>query len=241
MHASSAADIIPARLPGDWDAAIGVELEQPYMRQLARFLEAETAAGATVYPAPADRFRAFELTPLDRVRVVILGQDPYHGPGQAHGLSFSVAQDVRVPPSLANIFRELERDIGCPPPVHGDLSCWARQGVLLLNTALSVEAEKPGSHRGQGWERFTDAAIGAVVARGRPVVFLLWGKHALEKAALIDGGGAQLVLTAPHPSPLSAYRGFLGCEHFSRANAHLAAHGLPPIDWCAASLTAVRA
>lgn len=214
--------------PG-WRAALGDELGAP-LTALERWLDAEQAAGRTVFPPAADRFRALDLTPLDRVRVVILGQDPYHGPGQAHGLSFSVRPGVRVPPSLTNIYKELESDLGIARARHGFLEHWARQGVLLLNTVLSVGEGRAASHRGRGWERLTDAAIRAVDARNQPVVFLLWGAHAQAKAGLIDAT-RHLVLAAPHPSPLSARTGFFGSRPFSRANAFLETQGRGTIDW----------
>jgi uracil-DNA glycosylase len=180
------------------------------------------------------RLRALELTPLDEVKVVILGQDPYHGPGQAHGLCFSVQPGVRTPPSLVNIYKELESDLGIKPARHGFLEHWARQGVLLLNSVLTVEMGRAASHQGKGWERFTDAVIAKVNARAEPVVFMLWGAYAQKKAAFVDSidkGGRHLVLKAAHPSPLSAHNGFLGCRHFSKANAFLEQHGMKPIDW----------
>lgn len=203
------------------------------MRTLCGFLKAEEVAGKTIYPPVGTRLAALELTPLPSVKVVILGQDPYHGPGQAHGLAFSVPHGQRVPPSLANIFKEQQADLGLPRPAHGHLEDWARQGVLLLNTVLTVEAGQAASHQGRGWELFTDAAIRAVAERCAPCIYLLWGSHARAKAPLIRAasGGAHLILEAPHPSPLSAHRGFLGCGHFSRANAFLEEHGSPPIDW----------
>jgi uracil-DNA glycosylase len=219
---------------GGWRDVLGAEFEQPYMAALDAFLESESAAGKQVFPAPANRFRALDLTPPDAVRVVILGQDPYHGAGQAHGLCFSVQPDVRTPPSLANIYKEIEADLGLARPRHGFLEHWARQGVLLLNTVLTVEMGQAASHRGKGWERFTDAVIAAVDAGPKPVVFMLWGNHAQKKAALIHDvmhGGRHLVLTAAHPSPLSAYNGFFGSRHFSRANAFLEAQGRGTIDW----------
>ncbi len=203
------------------------------MRTLCGFLKAEEVAGKTIYPPVGTRLAALDLTPLPSVKVVILGQDPYHGPGQAHGLAFSVPHGQRVPPSLANIFKEQQADLGLPRPAHGHLEDWARQGVLLLNTVLTVEAGQAASHQGRGWELFTDAAIRAVAERCAPCIYLLWGSHARAKAPLIRAasGGAHLILEAPHPSPLSAHRGFLGCGHFSRANAFLEEHGSPPIDW----------
>jgi uracil-DNA glycosylase len=203
------------------------------MRLLSDFLDAEERSGKTIYPPREQWLAALELTPLDQVRIVILGQDPYHGPGQAHGLAFSVQRGVKVPPSLVNIYKELESDLGLPRPTHGNLTHWAQQGVLLLNNALTVEAGKAGSHQKRGWEHFTDAVIAAVAAQDKPVVFMLWGSHAPKKAARIPalGTGRHLVLQAPHPSPLSAYTGFFGCRHFSQANAFLEAHGRGSVDW----------
>lgn len=214
--------------------ALAGEFAAPYMADLKRFLLERKAAGARIFPPGSHWFRALDLTPPDKVRVVILGQDPYHGPGQAHGLCFSVRHGVPVPPSLVNIYKELQRDLGIAPPRHGFLESWARQGVLLLNAVLTVEMGDAGSHQGKGWERFTDAVIARVNALEHPVVFLLWGSHAQKKAAGVDSvdrGGRHLVLKAPHPSPLSAHRGFLGCGHFSQANAFLEGQGLEPIDW----------
>jgi uracil-DNA glycosylase len=222
------------RIDPSWDAALADALACPSMAALQAYLDDEAAAGKQVFPAADDRFRALELTPLPDVRVVILGQDPYHGPGQAHGLSFSVRPGVRPPPSLVNIYKELHADLGIAPARHGFLEHWARQGVLLLNTVMSVEAGRAGSHRERGWERFTDAVIRAVAAKPEPVVFLLWGAHAQKKAAFVrtvDRGGAHLVLSAPHPSPLSAYKGWFGSRPFSQANAFLVEHGRRPIDW----------
>lgn len=203
------------------------------MRRLSVFLRAEKAAGKVIYPAGRDMFRALDLTPLDAVRVVILGQDPYHGPGQAHGLAFSVRPGVRIPPSLQNIFKELRDDLGIAPSRHGLLDHWARQGVLLLNSVLSVEAGQAASHQGRGWEGFTDAIVTLVARQQQPTVFLLWGAHAQRKAAHVEqaGGGRHLLLRAAHPSPLSAHNGFFGCRHFSRTNAFLEQHGRGPIDW----------
>ena len=220
------------RIDPSWEAPLAGALAG--LPALHAFLDGEAAAGKTFHPPAEDRFRALELTPLDRVRVVILGQDPYHGPGQAHGLSFSVRPGVKVPPSLVNIYKELQADLGIAPVRHGFLEHWARQGVLLLNTVMSVEGGKAASHRGRGWEAFTDAVIRAVAAQPEPVVFLLWGAHAQAKAAFVrtvEQGGAHLVLSAPHPSPLSAYKGWFGSRPFSRANAFLAAHGAAPVDW----------
>jgi uracil-DNA glycosylase len=224
---------IPSALSESWRAALGPVLLTPEMRALERTLAAEAAAGKTIYPPPALRFAAFERTPLPRVRAVILGQDPYHGPDQAHGLAFSVPPGARVPPSLRNIYRELEADLGLPRPDHGNLACWADQGVLLLNTALTVEAGRAGSHHNRGWEALTDAAITAVAALQTPVAFLLWGAHAQKTAARVPRlqEGPHLLLRAPHPSPLSARTGFFGCQHFSQTNAFLSANGRGTIDW----------
>ncbi|GGX77571.1 uracil-DNA glycosylase [Litchfieldella qijiaojingensis] len=217
-------------LPESWDRYLGAEFKASYMQQLRDFLAREKAARKVIYPHSSNWFRAFELTPLDQVRVVILGQDPYHGPNQAHGLCFSVRPGVPAPPSLQNIYKELAQDVGVKPVNHGFLECWARQGVLLLNTSLTVEQGNAGSHRGQGWETFTDRAISTVSEHGLPTVFLLWGSHARQKKALVDTR-RHLVLESPHPSPLSAHRGFFGNRHFSRANAFLAEHGRGTIDW----------
>ncbi|OCW55873.1 uracil-DNA glycosylase [Hoeflea olei] len=218
------------RLDGSWTAALSDAVASPSMAALQAFLASEIAAGKEIFPAEANYFAALELTPLDKVKVVILGQDPYHGEGQAHGLSFSVRPGTRVPPSLKNIYKEIEADLGIAPPRHGCLETWARQGVLLLNSVLSVERGLAGSHQGRGWEPFTDAVIESVNALDHPVVFLLWGSHAQKKAGFVDRG-RHLVLEASHPSPLSAHRGFLGCRHFSKANAFLEKNGLTPIDW----------
>lgn len=214
-----------------WAEALRDELPAAYVAELQAFLAAEAAAGKRVYPPAADRFRALELTPLPQVRVVILGQDPYHRAGQAHGLSFSVPPGVRRPPSLTNIYKELHADLGIVPAPHGFLESWARQGVLLLNTVLTVEEGRAGSHRGRGWERFTDAVVRSVAERDAPSVFMLWGAHAQAKAGFVEGVRRHLVLTAPHPSPLSAYTGWFGSGHFSKANAFLESHGRGTIDW----------
>lgn len=222
------------KLPPAWLACIGGEFEQPYMAGLKAFLDAERAGGKTIYPAQGEWFAALDATPLDEVRVVLLGQDPYHGPGQAHGLSFSVRPGVRPPPSLKNIYREMEQDLAITPPLHGHLGHWARQGVLLLNDCLTVEAGRAGSHRGRGWEDFTDAVVAAAAADAAPKVFLLWGAPAQRKATRIAALGSDtphLVLRAPHPSPLSAYRGFFGSRPFSKANSFLAENGRGTIDW----------
>ncbi|GAA0658194.1 uracil-DNA glycosylase [Sphingomonas insulae] len=223
---------MPPRIDPIWTAPLADALAD--LPALDAFLEAEAAAGKAVYPPVEDRFRALALTPLPDVRVVILGQDPYHGPGQAHGLSFSVRPGVKVPPSLANIYKELHADLGIAPARHGFLEHWARQGVLLLNTVMTVEGGRAASHRGRGWEALTDAVIRAVAAKPGPVVFLLWGTHAQAKAGFvrtIAQGGEHLVLSAPHPSPLSAYKGWFGSRPFSQANAFLERHGAAPIDW----------
>lgn len=219
-----------APLPDDWARYLGAEFEAPYMHALRDFLAAEKASRKVIYPHSSHWFRAFELTPLSEVRVVILGQDPYHGPDQAHGLCFSVRPGVPTPPSLTNIYKELATDQGCTPVGHGFLESWARQGVLLLNSVLTVEQGNAGSHRGRGWETFTDRAIAAINEHCEGVAFLLWGSYAQKKAAFVDRD-RHLVLHAPHPSPLSAHRGFFGQGHFSRANDFLAARGRGAIDW----------
>lgn len=222
-----------AAIPESWRPALGPVLQSPPLKALGSFLRSEEASGKAIYPPRGTRLAALELTPLDSVRVVILGQDPYHGAGQAHGLAFSVQPGVRVPPSLVNIYKELQSDLGIPPARHGHLDAWARQGVLLLNNALTVEQGQPGSHQNRGWELLTDAAVAAVAAKSEPCVFLLWGSHAQKKAARVPGlmNGPHLVLKAPHPSPLSAHSGFFGCRHFSKANAFLTEHGRGKVDW----------
>ena len=220
-------------IPPSWQGVLAPVLATPEAQRLGGFLRAEEAAGKTIHPPQGTRLAALDLTPLDAVKVVILGQDPYHGAGQAHGLSFSVQDGVRVPPSLVNIYKELESDLGLPRSASGNLSNWARQGVLLLNAALSVEDARPASHQGKGWEEITDAVIAAVAAKLEPCVFMLWGNHARKKAASVPGlmNSHHLVLTAPHPSPLSAHAGFLGCRHFSQANAFLEKAGRSAVDW----------
>ena len=221
-------------LPESWRAALEPVLATPRLRALGGFLSAEEAAGKTIYPPRGLRLAALERTPLEAVKVVILGQDPYHGPGQAHGLSFSVPQGVAIPPSLRNIYKELESDLGIASATHGNLTRWADQGVLLLNTALTVEAGQAGSHQRRGWEEFTDAAVATIAARPEPSVFVLWGAHAQKKAARVAGLGADsphLVLSSPHPSPLSAYAGFFGSRPFSKANAFLEANGRGAVEW----------
>lgn len=218
------------QLSPSWLAAIGSEFQQDYMRELRAFLQQRIQQGAVVYPHPRHWFAAMDATDFDKVRVVVLGQDPYHGPDQAHGLCFSVQRGVAPPPSLQNIFKELHEDVGLDIPQHGCLQHWAEQGVLLLNAVLTVEQAQAGAHQGRGWERFTDAVVAALNARRSGLVFMLWGSHAQKKGAVIDGN-KHLVLKAPHPSPLSAYRGFFGCRHFSKANDYLQQQGLAPIDW----------
>jgi uracil-DNA glycosylase len=213
-----------------WLEPLRGEFGQAYMAELKRFLLAERQRGKQIFPKGNEWFRALDLTPLDDVRIVILGQDPYHGPGQAHGLCFSVKPDIQTPPSLVNIFKELKSDLGIEPARHGFLEHWARQGVLLLNSVLTVEMGRAASHRDRGWERFTDAIIREVNGKSEPVVFMLWGSYAQKKAAFVDTS-RHLVLKAPHPSPLSAHSGFFGCRHFSQANAFLGSRGLAPIDW----------
>ncbi|UYY56976.1 uracil-DNA glycosylase [Sphingomonas sp. S2-65] len=222
------------KLHPSWLDPLRDEFASPYMAALREFLLAEKAAGKRIFPPGSDWFRALDLTPLEQVRVVILGQDPYHGEGQAHGLCFSVQPGTRTPPSLVNIYKELESDLGIPRARHGFLEHWAQQGVLLLNAVLTVEMARAAAHQGRGWERFTDAVIRLVNARPEPVVFMLWGSYAQKKAAFVDStdrGGRHLVLKAPHPSPLSAHTGFFGSRHFSKANAFLESHGQKPIDW----------
>ena len=218
------------RLDASWLSRIGTQFEQAHMQALRSFLREAKAQGKVIYPPGARIFAALDSTPFDAVKVVILGQDPYHGPGQAHGLCFSVLPGVATPPSLENIFKEIERDLGIARPDHGCLLPWARQGVLLLNAVLTVERGQAGSHQGKGWETFTDACIEALDREREHLVFLLWGSYAQAKGKLIDRQ-RLLVLKAPHPSPLSAHRGFLGCGHFSRANAYLRDRGQTPIDW----------
>jgi len=216
-------------LPQSWKTHLQAEITKPYFTDLTRALVLAYDA-RVVYPVQRDLFTAFKLTPLTAVKVVILGQDPYHGAGQAHGLSFSVPDGVKIPPSLKNIYKEIESDTGSTPPPSGNLAHWATQGVFLLNSTLTVEAGEAGFHQGWGWETFTDEVIRTVSREQSNVVFLLWGKFAQDKASLIDES-KHLVLTAAHPSPLSAYRGFLGCKHFSQANTYLQAHNQLPINW----------
>lgn len=224
------------RLEPSWKARVGDWFARDDMRALATFLRQRKAAGATVYPPGGEIFAAFDATPFDAVKVVILGQDPYHGPDQAHGLCFSVRPGVPVPPSLDNIYKELARDTGFVRPDHGCLLPWARRGVLLLNSVLTVEAGQAGSHQGKGWEGFTDHVVDVLNREREHLVFLLWGSYAQKKGAVIDPRRHR-VLKAPHPSPLSAHRGFLGCGHFSAANQYLVRTGQAPVDW---SLPAAR-
>ena len=218
-----------AAISNDWAEALREEYAKPYYRDLYLKLKEEYSS-QKIYPPADDIFNAFHLTPLKEVKVVILGQDPYHGDGQAHGLCFSVKPEVEIPPSLENIYRELQTDLGCYIPDNGCLEKWARQGVLLLNTVLTVRAHQPNSHRNIGWEEYTDAAIRVLNAQDRPIVYLLWGGPARKKKAMLDNP-RHLILEAPHPSPLSAYRGFFGCRHFSQANDFLRFHRLEPVDW----------
>ncbi len=218
------------KLEPGWFNVLGGEFDQPYMQQLREFLVQQKGAGQVIYPPCPQWFSAFNSTPFDQVRVVILGQDPYHGPNQAHGLCFSVMPGVKVPPSLMNIFKELQDDLSVSPPPHGCLTSWAEQGVLLLNATLTVEQANAGAHQGKGWERFTDQAIRALNDQRDGIVFLLWGSYAQKKGAFIDQS-RHLVLKSVHPSPLSAYRGFLGCKHFSSANSYLQQQGQQAIDW----------
>lgn len=218
------------QLEAGWLAQLEGEFQQPYMQQLREFLQAEKQAGKRVFPAGSELFTAFDHTPLDEVKVVILGQDPYHGDGQAHGLCFSVKPGVQIPPSLQNIYKEIHSELGLPIPPHGHLTAWADQGVLLLNSVLSVGAGQAASHQGKGWEVFTDRVIEVINREREGVVFLLWGAYAQRKGGIIDTT-KHCVLKAPHPSPLSAHRGFFGCGHFLAANEYLQGRGQAPIDW----------
>ncbi|MGN0426427.1 MAG: uracil-DNA glycosylase [Agathobacter sp.] len=219
-----------AMITNDWLPSVEAEFKKPYYRQLYQFVKEEYSR-ATIYPPAEDIFNAMHFTPLSKVKVLILGQDPYHEPNQAHGLSFSVpVEQKNIPPSLQNIYKELNSDLGCYIPNNGYLKKWADQGVLLLNTVLTVRAHQAFSHQGKGWEQFTDAIISAVNEQDRPIVYMLWGKPAQSKMAMLNNP-KHLILTAPHPSPLSAHRGFMGCRHFSKANDFLIANGQSPIDW----------
>jgi uracil-DNA glycosylase len=218
------------KLDPSWLEPLQKEFDAPYMAALKNFLVAEKEKGTRIFPKGSEWFHALDSTPLDQVRVVIIGQDPYHGEGQAHGLCFSVREGVRLPPSLINIYKELKSDLGIDPPRHGELESWAKQGVLLLNAVLTVEAGRAASHQGKGWEQFTDAVIREVNALPRPVVFILWGSYAQRKASFVDET-KHCVIKSAHPSPLSAHNGFFGSKPFSRANAFLQRHGEQPIDW----------
>lgn len=222
--------MVDPKIEASWERVLQAEFADQYFADLKTFLVLEKAQ-YRIYPRGADIFAAYNLTPFDDVKVVILGQDPYHGEGQAHGLSFSVRRGIMHPPSLQNIFKELADDMGCPTPQQGDLSEWAQRGVLLLNTVLTVRAGQAHSHKEQGWERFTDATIRQLSALKEHLVFILWGRPAQSKAALIDEN-KHLILRAPHPSPLSAYRGFFGSRPFSQSNAYLEQNGMAPIEWC---------
>jgi len=223
------------KLEASWKQHLLAEFQQPYMQQLRAFLQEQKSLGKIIYPKGNEYFNAFNLTPFEQVKVVIIGQDPYHGPNQAHGLCFSVQPGVAFPPSLVNIFKELQRDLNIPFPNHGNLTHWAEQGVLLLNAVLTVEQGKAAAHQGKGWEQFTDAAIRELNAGREGIVFMLWGSYAQKKGQIIDRK-KHCVLTAPHPSPLSAHRGFIGCGHFSKANHYLQQLGLTPIDWAVPDL-----
>ncbi|WP_226664882.1 uracil-DNA glycosylase [Microbulbifer aggregans] len=213
-----------------WYAVLQPEFNKPYMAELRGFLQQEKQAGKNIFPPGGQIFNAFNSTPFDQVKVVILGQDPYHGAGQAHGLCFSVMPGVRIPPSLQNIYKELASDLGITPPTHGCLQPWAEQGVLLLNATLTVEESRAGAHQGRGWEQFTDAAVHALAEQRDGLVFILWGSYAQKKGSFIDRN-RHLVLRAPHPSPLSAHRGFFGTRPFSQANQWLEQHGEAPVNW----------
>jgi len=218
------------QLHNSWLSRLDDQFQREYMQKLRNFLLTRKQHRAVIYPPGTQIFNALNSTPFDQVRVVILGQDPYHGPGQAHGLCFSVQSGVRIPPSLANIYREIQADLGLVPPQHGYLQSWAEQGVLLLNAVLTVERGQAGSHQGKGWETFTDAVVQLLDEQREGLVFMLWGSYAMKKGAVINRS-KHLVLKAPHPSPLSAHRGFLGCRHFSSANDYLRQHQQLPIDW----------
>jgi uracil-DNA glycosylase len=217
------------KIEPSWKEALKEEFEKDYFGKLTDFVKAEYST-KQIFPAGSQIFNAFDQCPFNKVKVVIIGQDPYHGPGQAHGLCFSVNDGVAFPPSLLNIFKEIERDLGIPSPKSGNLTRWAQQGVLLLNATLTVEAHKAGSHQGRGWETFTDAAIRKLASERQNIVFMLWGSYAQQKGAMIDAS-KHLILKSVHPSPLSAYRGFIGCGHFSQANQFLEAKGLDKIHW----------
>jgi len=217
------------RIEESWSNVLNQEFEKTYFQGLIEFVKQEYAS-KTIYPKGKDIFRAFDACPFDEVKVVILGQDPYHGPGQANGLCFSVREGITFPPSLVNIFKEIKNDLGKDIPPHGSLERWAKQGVLLLNATLTVRAHQAGSHQNKGWETFTDAVVQALATQKKNLVYMLWGSYAQKKAAIVNPK-ENLVLKSPHPSPLSAHRGFLGCGHFSKANQYLAEHGLGEIEW----------
>jgi len=222
--------ISQVKIEASWKDQLAAEFAADYMTKLSQFLRDEKAAGKRIYPPNSEIFAAFDMTPFAKVKVIILGQDPYHGPGQAHGLSFSVRPNITPPPSLANIYREMASDLGLARPTHGNLEAWARQGVLLLNSSLTVEDGRPGSHSGKGWEGFTDAAIAALNAARDNLVFILWGRKAQQKGARIDRQ-RHLVIESAHPSPLAAHNGFWNSRPFSRTNDYLCAHAITPIDW----------
>ena len=234
------ADSSRIKLEPSWKARVGDYLLRPEMRALSTFLRERAAAGARIFPPARNIFAAFDATPFEQVKVVILGQDPYHGPGQAHGLCFSVQPGVPVPPSLQNMFKELERDLGIPRPDHGYLMPWAQQGVLLLNAVLTVEQGRPGSHQGKGWEGFTNHVVEVLDREREGLVFMLWGSYAQKKGAIVDPRRHR-VLRTTHPSPLSAHRGFLGSGHFSAANDYLRRRGMAPIDWSLPPFSSLQA
>ena len=217
------------KIEKSWQEVLQVEFDKPYFESLVSFVKQEYASN-TIFPPAGQIFNAFNTCPFNNVKVVILGQDPYHGPGQAHGLCFSVNDGIQFPPSLQNIFKEITTDLGIPAPKTGNLTRWAEQGVLLLNATLTVRASQAGSHQGKGWEEFTDAVIKTISEKAENVVFILWGSYAIKKKALINAS-KHCILTAPHPSPLSSYRGFFGCKHFSQTNTYLTSKGKTPIEW----------
>lgn len=217
------------KIEKSWQEVLQVEFDKPYFESLVSFVKQEYASN-TIFPPAGQIFNAFNTCPFNNVKVVILGQDPYHGPGQAHGLCFSVNDGIQFPPSLQNIFKEITSDLGIPAPKTGNLTRWAEQGVLLLNATLTVRASQAGSHQGKGWEEFTDAVIKTISEKAENVVFILWGSYAIKKKSLIDAS-KHCILTAPHPSPLSSYRGFFGCKHFSQTNTYLTSKGKTPIEW----------
>ena len=217
------------KIEKSWKEVLQTEFDKPYFENLVGFVKQEYASH-TIFPPAGQIFNAFNTCPFNNVKVVILGQDPYHGPRQAHGLCFSVNDGIQFPPSLQNIFKEINSDLGIPMPKSGNLTRWAEQGVLLLNATLTVRASQAGSHQGRGWEEFTDAVIKIISEKSENVVFILWGSYAIKKKALIDAS-KHCILTAPHPSPLSSYRGFFGCKHFSQTNTYLTSKGKTPIEW----------